>query len=232
MGALYVRKFFNEKSKQHAIEIVENIRGSFIEMIQKVDWMDERTKNSAVAKANSLIAHIAYPEELVNDTKLEEYYKDLEMDEDQYLLNALRLNQFKTRQLTEELYLPVDKNDWLTHSTPAMTNAFYSALENSIQFPAGILQGQFLGENRPNYINYGTIGQIIGHEITHGFDDLGRQFDQNGNLEDWWDPETKLKFLNKTKCIIDQYSNYTVPKLNLKVKNLLEFICVLFSNFE
>lgn len=217
MGALYVRKFFNDKSKQHAIEIVENIRGSFIDMLQKVDWMDQRTKNAAIAKANSLIAHIAYPEELMNDTKLEEYYKDLEMDDDQYLLNALRLNQFKTRQIIEELNRPVDKNEWLTHSTPAMTNAFYSALENSIQFPAGILQGQFLNEDRPNYINYGTIGQIIGHEITHGFDDLGRQFDQNGNLHDWWDPETKQKFLNKTKCIIDQYSNYTVPKLNLTV---------------
>lgn len=133
MGALYVRKFFVEESKRNAIQIVENIRRSFIDMLHKVSWMDENTKNAAVAKANSLIAHIAYPDELVNDTKLEEYYKDLEMEEDQYLLNALRLNQFKTRRVVEDLYKPVDKSEWLTHSTPAMTNAFYSALENSIR---------------------------------------------------------------------------------------------------
>lgn len=133
MGALYVRKFFNEKSKHHAIEIVENIRSSFIEMIKKVTWMDDATKNAAVTKANALVAHIAYPEELVNDTKLEEYYKTLEMEEDQYLLNALRLNQFKTAHIIKELFEPVDKDDWLTHSTPAMTNAFYAALENSIR---------------------------------------------------------------------------------------------------
>lgn len=86
-----------------------------------------------------------------------------------------------------------------------------------IEFPAGILQGQFLADDRPNYMNYGAIGQIIGHEITHGFDDLGRQFDKNGNLVDWWKSETKERFLNKTNCIIKQYSNFVDPKLNMNV---------------
>lgn len=133
VGALYVRKFFNEKSKHHAIEIVENIRSTFIDMIRKVTWMDEITKKAAVTKAHALVTHIAYPDELMNDTKLEEYYKTLELDDDQYLLNALRLNQFKTAHLISELYEPVNKTDWLTHSMAAMTNAFYSALENSIR---------------------------------------------------------------------------------------------------
>ncbi|XP_031626240.1 neprilysin-2-like isoform X3 [Contarinia nasturtii] len=217
VGALYVRKYFNEKSKQHALEIVDNIRSSFIDMLHKVQWMDETTKKAAIAKANALIAHIAYPKELTNNTYLEEYYSTLEMNADEYLLNAMRLNKFKTEYALRELYEPVDKMDWLAHATPAMINAFYSALENSIQFPAGILQGQFLSEHRPNYMNYGSIGQIIGHEITHGFDDLGRQFDSFGNLKDWWMPQTKSKFLKRTKCIIEQYGNFTEPKLKMKV---------------
>lgn len=133
VGALYVRKFFNEKSKQHAEEIVENIRSSFIDMLHKVTWMDETTKSAAVDKAKALIAHIAYPKELTNKTKLEQYYKSLEMNEDEYLMNALRLNKFKTEYALRELYNPVNKTDWLTHATPAMTNAFYAALENSIR---------------------------------------------------------------------------------------------------
>lgn len=137
-------------------------------MLHKVTWMDEKTKSAAVAKANALVAHIAYPKELRNKTKLETYYKSLEMKEDEYLMNALRLNKFKTETALRELYEPVNKTDWIAHATPAMTNAFYSALENSIQFPAGILQGKFLSEDRPNYMNYGAIGQIVGHEITHG----------------------------------------------------------------
>ncbi|RWS18563.1 membrane metallo-endopeptidase-like 1, partial [Leptotrombidium deliense] len=103
---------------------------------------------------------------------------------------------------------------WKKFSKPATINAFYNSLENSIKFPAGILQGIFFGKDRPNYLNYGSIGYIIGHEITHGFDDKGRQFDKNGNNENWWEAETDKKFKNKIKCIIEQYSNYTVDALN------------------
>ena len=130
--------------------------------------MDESTKKAAVDKAKALIAHIAFPNELTNKTELENYYKSLTMNESEYFMNALRLNKFKTEYALRELYSAVNKSDWLAHATPAMTNAFYSALENSIMFPAGILQGAFLSEERPNYINYGSIGQIMGHEITHG----------------------------------------------------------------
>lgn len=133
VGALYVRKFFHNKTKQHAIEIVENIRSSFVDMLHKVTWMDEKTKQAAIEKAKALVSHIGYPKELTNNTKLEEYYKTLEMNEDEYLLNALRLNKFRTETMLHELYEPVDKTDWIAHATPAMTNAFYSALENSIR---------------------------------------------------------------------------------------------------
>lgn len=133
VGALYVRKYFKDETKGHAIEIVENIRSSFVEMLRKVTWMDEKTKNAAIDKAIKLVAHIAYPKELTNNTKLEEYYSALEMKDDEYFLNALRLNKFKSEYALRELYEPVSKNDWLSHATPAMTNAFYSALENSIR---------------------------------------------------------------------------------------------------
>jgi len=91
-------------------------------------------------------------------------------------------------------------------------NAFYNSLENSIKFPAGILQGAFFNKDRPHYLNFGAIGYIIGHEITHGFDDKGRQFDKDGNNRNWWLPETASKFQEKVRCIIDQYSNYTLPE--------------------
>lgn len=102
-------------------------------MLRKLDWMDETTKTAAIAKAEALTAHIAYPKELTNKTKLEIYYKSLEMNDDEYLLNALRLNRFKTEMALSELYEPVNKTEWVSHATPAMTNAFYSALENSIR---------------------------------------------------------------------------------------------------
>ena len=100
-----------------------------------------------------------------------------------------------------------------------MINAFYSPIENSIQFPAGILQGVFFNSERPRYMNYGAIGWVIGHEITHGFDDQGRQFDKDGNLLDWWQEETKQKYLARTKCVISQYANYSLPELGNLVVN-------------
>lgn len=128
-----MRKFFQNQSKKRAIEIVENIQSSFIDLLHKVSWMDETTKQAAIEKAKALVAHIGYPKELTNNTKLEEYYNSLEMNENEYLMNALRLNKFKTDKMLHELYEVVDKNDWVVHATPAMTNAFYSALENSIR---------------------------------------------------------------------------------------------------
>ena len=102
-----------------------------------------------------------------------------------------------------------DKTDWKRHDRPAMVNAMYSSIENSIQFPAGILQGNFYETDRPTYMNYGGIGWIIGHEITHGFDDQGRQFDDQGNLANWWEEETERNYLGKANCIIWQYGNFT-----------------------
>jgi predicted metalloendopeptidase len=114
----------------------------------------------------------------------------------------------------------VNKTDWVRHGQPAIVIAYYSPLENSIQFPAGILQGVFFSSGRPRYLNYGAIGWVIGHEITHGFDDQGRQFDKEGNLVDWWHPETKTRYLDKAQCIINQYGAYHLPEVGESVNGV------------
>lgn len=219
-GALYVRKYFNEDAKKNALEMVGDIREEFIKILKQVDWMDDKTRQNALDKAKSMATHIAYPDELLDNKKLEEFYGNLQMDSEHYLKSILNLTLFGTRFSFKRLREPVNKTDWITHGRPAIVNAFYSSIENSIQFPAGILQGVFFNAERPRYMNYGAIGFVIGHEITHGFDDQGRQFDKEGNLVDWWAAETKKAFVEKAQCIIDQYSNYTVPELNINLNGI------------
>ncbi|KAF7279498.1 hypothetical protein GWI33_007175 [Rhynchophorus ferrugineus] len=219
-GALYVRKYFNEEARQNAKEMVADIRAEFETILKSVDWMDDETRKNALDKAKSMSTHIAYPDELLDNKKLEEFYDALELDENQYLNSILNLTLFGTRLSFKRLRQPVNKTDWITHGRPAVVNAFYSAIENSIQFPAGILQGVFFSADRPRYMNYGAIGFVIGHEITHGFDDQGRQFDKEGNLVDWWQSGTKKAFVEKAQCIIDQYGNYTVPELKLHLNGI------------
>ncbi|CAH1111368.1 unnamed protein product [Psylliodes chrysocephalus] len=219
-GALYVRKYFNEQARKNAQEMVKDIRSQFEEILKVVDWMDDETRMNALDKAKSMTTHIAYPDELLDDQKLIEFYDGLEISSEKYLKSVLNLTLFGTRFSFKRLRQPVNKTDWITHGRPAVVNAYYSSIENSIQFPAGILQGAFFNADRPRYMNYGAIGFVIGHEITHGFDDQGRQFDKNGNLVDWWQEITKKRFVEKAQCIIDQYANYSVPELGLNLNGI------------
>ncbi|XP_031827062.2 M13 family metallopeptidase neprilysin 2 isoform X1 [Nomia melanderi] len=220
VGALYVRKYFKEDAKKNAVEMVADIRAEFTEILKRVEWMDDETRKSALDKASSMSSHIAYPDELLDDKKLEGFYEKLELTTDNYLEGILNLTLFGVEYSFGKLRKPVNKSDWITHGRPAIVNAFYSSIENSIQFPAGILQGAFFNNDRPRYMNYGAIGFVIGHEITHGFDDQGRQFDKAGNLVDWWAPQTKEKYLRKAECIIHQYGNYTVEDVGLNLNGI------------
>ncbi|XP_065215808.1 neprilysin-2 isoform X2 [Planococcus citri] len=220
IGSLYVRRFFKDDAKKNALDMVEGIRKEMYKILSTVDWMDESTRKNALDKARSMVNHIAYPDELLEEKKLIEFYEKLEIDPNEYYMSLLNLTKFGTDYSFSKLREPVNKTDWITHSRPAVVNAFYNSLENSIQFPAGILQHAFFSNDRPKYLNYGAIGFVIGHEITHGFDDQGRQFDKNGNLVDWWDPNTKERYLEKAKCIIDQYGNYTAEEVNLKLNGV------------
>jgi len=214
VGSLYVTKYFNEDSKTEALMMVSEIRRQFERLLDEVDWMDEDTKRQARVKAQGMVEHIGYPSELLEMSKLEDLYAGLELSPNAYLGNALNMTVFGTNYAFSKLREKVNKTDWVRHGRPAVVNAFYSPLENSIQFPAGILQGIFFSSDRPKYMNYGAIGWVIGHEITHGFDDQGRQFDEEGNLVDWWHPETKKRYLKKAQCIISQYGNYTIKALD------------------
>uniref|UniRef100_A0A1B6DD22 Peptidase M13 N-terminal domain-containing protein n=1 Tax=Clastoptera arizonana TaxID=38151 RepID=A0A1B6DD22_9HEMI len=219
-GSLYVQRFFKEDAKKAALEMVGGIREEMYKILNEVDWMDEKTRQSALIKAKGMSAHIAYPDELLDREKLENYYKNVTVTGEDYLKSLLNLTTFGTNWSFNRLRQPVNKSDWISHGRPAIVNAFYSSIENSIQFPAGILQGTFFSNRRPRYMNFGAIGFVIGHEITHGFDDQGRQFDSEGNLVDWWEPETKSLYLKKASCIIEQYGNYTVEEVGLKLNGI------------
>jgi len=219
-AALYVRKYFNEEAKSKAVNLVKDLRAAFFDMLQNVDWMDEGTKQKALEKARKMDSHIAYPSEFLDDKKLEEHYANLQFAPDNFLKLALNVHKFKMDNSYKELRELVNKTNWLEHGYAATVNAFYSFTENSIQLPAGILQGVFFDNDRPQYMNYGSMGFVIGHEITHGFDDMGRQFDQDGTLFDWWGEKTAKAYMEKAQCIIDQYSNYTYPEIGLNLNGI------------
>ncbi|XP_011706706.1 PREDICTED: neprilysin-1-like, partial [Wasmannia auropunctata] len=177
--------------------MVKNIKQEFTKILKKVDWMDEKTRRSALEKVAAMTLHVAYPNELLDDRKLENYYEGLEFSVDNYLENIYNLSTFKTNFSFSRLRQPVNKTEWINYGSSAVNNAFSFLTKNSIELPAGILQGVYFNNDWPRYMNYGGIGLVIGHEITHGFDDQGREFNKEGNLMDWWEPETKKRFSRK-----------------------------------
>eukprot|EP00088_Acartia_fossae_P063834 TRINITY_DN7820_c0_g1_i2.p1 TRINITY_DN7820_c0_g1~~TRINITY_DN7820_c0_g1_i2.p1 ORF type:complete len:771 (+),score=167.12 TRINITY_DN7820_c0_g1_i2:291-2315(+) len=210
VGSMYARKYFPLENKNIADEMVKYIRKEFKIMLDELDWMDQETRERAHTKVDTMTPFIAYAKEILDDNLLNEFYSGLEMNEDSYLNNYLALKRFINKYYIKTFRDPIDKKSWKTHGGAAIVNAFYSPNENSIQFPAGILDGLFFQADRPSYMNYGAIGMVVGHEITHGFDDQGSQRDGEGNLRDWWESDTKNNYLEKTKCIIEQYGNFTV----------------------
>jgi len=210
IGSMFVKKYFAGPAKDMADNMVTNIMREFKVMLDELTWMDQDTKRDAHRKADLITPHIAYPKEILNNQLLDDFYKGLVLQKEGYLKNIITLNKFINAYYVSQLRTPIDKQSWKTHGGAAVVNAFYSSAENSIQFPAGILDGVFFGADRPLYMNYGAIGLVIGHEITHGFDDQGSQKDGHGNLVNWWKPKAKANYLKKTQCVIDQYGNYTV----------------------
>jgi len=220
LSSLYVRNHFKGGSKETALEMVGYIHREFLNILDEVDWMDETTRRKAIEKAHAITSYIGYPDQLLNDSMVGDLYKNLHLSPDDYFQNIQNLRKWSTDYAFDQLRKPNLKGDWRKHARAAVVNAYYNALENSIEFPAGILQGIFFSKDRPNYLNFGAIGFVIGHEITHGFDDRGRQFDKDGNNKNWWDHHTDLNFRNRTQCMVDQYSNYTVPENGLQVNGV------------
>ncbi|XP_074595255.1 neprilysin-2-like [Brevipalpus obovatus] len=221
LSALYVRSSFDEESRSTARKMVKYIRDQFIASLKKVDWMDPETRNRAIEKAKEMEVLIGYPPELLQEDKIMEMFEGLEVRDDvKYYRNSLAIRKHQTDYSLRELRKPIVRNDWRKFIESATVNAFNNFVQNMIKFPAGILQGVFFDKDRPDYLNFGGIGYIIGHEITHGFDDKGRQFDKEGNNVKWWLPETETRFRDKVQCIIEQYGNYSVDEIGEKLNGL------------
>ena len=210
VGSMFVRKHFPIEKKAVVDEMMGMIRIEFKLMLGELDWMDKKTRGKAYEKINLMKSFIAYENEILNDTILDIYYADLTLNSENYLENILSLKRSINDYDAKYFRIPIDKHSWNRNSGAAIVRAYYGPLENSMVFPAGFLDGVFFQADRPAYMNFGALGAVIGHEITHGFDDMGSQFDAFGNLFNWWEKETRQKFLQKTQCIINQYGNYTV----------------------
>lgn len=207
VGRAYVDTYFSEESKKSAEEIIQHVLDNYEEAIKNKDWMDDETKKRSLEKTKKLKINTGYPNWIKNDDVLKEMYKfNTDADVDQAFEALKRISQVIAKNMYSKLLDPVDREkEW--PMGPAIVNAAYDPSQNSITIPAAILQLVFFNESRPEYLNYGAIGAVIGHEIGHGFDDEGSQFDAEGNLDNWWTNKTKEGFNEKAKCFIDQYSS-------------------------
>lgn len=207
VGRLYVEEAFPGDSKDMMDEMITNITEVFVSNLDDLAWMDAETKKAAEEKARAIRERIGFSENILNNTYLDQEYQNLSYSAEEYFENILKNLEFGQKKRLKKLKIKVNKEEWITGA--AVVNAFYSSSRNQIVFPAGILQPPFFGKGQPWSLNYGGIGMVIGHEITHGFDDNGRNFDKDGDLKDWWTPSSTQKFQELSKCIVDQYGSFS-----------------------
>jgi putative endopeptidase len=201
LGQLFVEKYFTEASKKKVKGMVENLIAAYKERIAQVDWMNDSTKAKANEKLNSIMLKLGYPDKWIDYTKLD-------INRDSYYKNDINSTAFHFKRMIDKLGKPVDRTEW--GMTPPTVNAYYNPSMNEIVFPAGIMQPPFFNPDADDALNYGGMGAIIGHELTHGFDDEGNKFDSKGNMVNWWTSSDKKKFEDKTGMIIKQFSGYVV----------------------
>ena len=199
-GQLFVEKYFPPEAKQRILDLVASLRATLRTRIQSLAWMSDETKAAALRKLDKFNVKMGYTDKWRD-------YSSLQVDRKNYVLNTIRAAQFEIHRTLAKIGKPVDRDEWLM--TPQTVNAYYNPALNEIVFPAGILQPPFFSAASDDAINYGGIGAVIGHEMTHGFDDQGRQFDADGNLKEWWTDADKKKFDERAQKVIDQYGNYT-----------------------
>ena len=203
IGKLYVDENFPAEAKQKAMDMVENIKLAFADRIKSVDWMSDSTKKASLKKLSTFTVKIGYPDEWKNYTGL---IVEKAPEKASYYQNEVNASKFVVQQNIAKLGKPVNTKEW--EMTPQTVNAYYNPLFNEIVFPAGILQPPFYNYKADEAVNYGGIGAVIGHEISHGFDDQGSQFDSEGNLKNWWQEEDLTKFKEKGKALADQFNKY------------------------
>jgi putative endopeptidase len=200
-GQLYVKKYFTEDAKKRMNELIENLSKAFSERIMKNEWMSDTTKKRAIVKLNAFMKKIGYTSKWKN-------YDDVTIIKDDFFANVQSIRKHALKESTDKIGKDVDKTEW--GMTAPTVNAYYNPTNNEIVFPAGILQFPFFDANADDAINYGGIGMVIGHEMTHGFDDQGSQYDEKGNMNNWWSKDDNAKFKVKTNGVVKQYSAYTM----------------------
>ncbi len=216
IGKLYVKEFFPESSKQRVVNLVKDLQKAFEDRLRENTWMSDATKQKALEKLHAMHINVGYPD------KWQDMEKYIDIREDENLIeNSIRIRQETTQAVLRRYWhQPVDKT--MMPCSPQTVNAFYHPLFNSLNFPAAMLQPPFFDPEADYASNYGAIGVVIGHEMTHGFDDEGCQFDKDGNLANWWTPEDKAKYDERTKVIADWFSQQeAVPGLNVNGQKTL-----------
>ncbi|XP_054153016.1 neprilysin-1-like isoform X2 [Oppia nitens] len=215
VSRLYVDKKFTQKDKEEAALMINDIKESYNQLIAESDWLDESTKNKSLIKLNAIKQNIGYPDWLLNNDDLDNYYKLTQSVDPKKSFESILYLQYVSvnrefKSIREKVNLTLS---W--PMPPAIVNAAYEPTQNSITIPAGILTLPFFDSQRPAYLNYGAIGLVVGHEMTHGFDDEGSQFDPNGNLINWWTQEIRKRFEQKADCFINEYSSIYVPEVDM-----------------
>jgi putative endopeptidase len=201
LGQIYVEKYFPPKAKARALEMVNHLIAALQDDLQTLAWMGPATRQQALAKLATFTRKIGYPDKWRD-------YSAYQVDRGSYATNQMRGAQFAFKRDLNKIGKPVDRTEW--DMTPPTVNAYYNAELNEIVFPAGILQPPFFDPDADDASNYGGMGAVIGHEMTHGFDDEGRKFDAKGNLRDWWTPEDEKNFNERAECVKKQFESYTV----------------------
>ncbi|HZZ19316.1 MAG TPA: M13 family metallopeptidase [Opitutaceae bacterium] len=201
LAQLYVEQYFPPEAKARMIELIDNLKAALREDIASLTWMDEPTKAKAVEKLNALGVKVGYPDKWRD-------YTGLVIDRGPYVQNVMRAQAFEVRRQLNKIGKPVDKTEW--YMTAPTFNAYYAPSKNEIVFPAGILQPPVFGLGYDDASNYGSIGSVIGHEMTHGFDDHGRQYDAHGNLADWWSTASANNYKVRSDAIVKEFNDYTV----------------------
>jgi endothelin-converting enzyme/putative endopeptidase len=202
LGKAYVERTFGAEGKQRTLDMVHKIEAAMGQDLQQLSWMTPATKQNAIEKLHAVTNKIGYPDHWRD-------YSALNIVKGDAMGNSLRANEFEFHRQIAKIGKPVDRQEWLM--TPPTVNAYYDPQMNNINFPAGILQPPFFDKQADDATNYGAIGAVIGHELTHGFDDEGRQFDAQGNLKDWWTPADAKAFDERADCIVKEYSAFELP---------------------
>lgn len=201
LGQLYVKKYFTDNAKKRALELVNNLQKAFATRIEQLDWMSDSTKHKAKEKLFTITKKIGYPDKWRD-------YKNVHIESGRYFENVVSAANNNYQHQLDKLGKPVDRSEWFT--TPSTVTAYYNPAANEIVFPAAILQSPYFDDAADDALNYGGIGMVIGHEMTHAFDDQGALFDKDGNVTNWWTKDDFTRFKAKTQQVVDLYNTFTV----------------------